>query len=164
MPLISENDFDTVPIAPPQIFSSDHCCFDVEDQHSTTFICRDDTFTDRLVFFGFPYNPYTWQMNSKCGRSSVSTTQQSSTALFFCHYKSVPLTDQLSVVFARRASVPRDLIRHVNEWVCVEKQWKIGGNGLCVHLVWPLCSLIDQLWNNKQKFLNKVPISCCAIS
>lgn len=60
--------------------------------------------------------------------------------------------------------IPRDLIRHVDECVCVEKQWEVGGNGLCVHLVWPLCSLIDQLYNNKQKFLNKVPISCCAMS
>lgn len=46
----------------------------------------------------------------------------------------------------------------------VEKQWKVGGNSLHVHLAWPLYSLIDPLWNSKQNFPNKVPISCCAIS
>lgn len=34
--------------------------------------------------------------------------------------------------------MPRNLIRHINEWVCVVKQCKVGGNGLFVHLAWPL--------------------------
>lgn len=34
-----------------------------------------------------------------------------------------------------------------------------------VYLAWPLCSLIDQLKNNKHEFLNKAPsnCNCCAI-
>ncbi len=52
------------------------CCFDVEDQHSATFMCSDHTLTDGLVFISFPYNLYAsdGQTTSKCGKSCLSNT------------------------------------------------------------------------------------------
>ena len=89
----------------------------------------------------------------KCGRSSALIAQQSSIVMLFCHYKSESLTGQLSTVSVCPVSVPGDLIRHINEWVYVEKQCKVGGNSLCVHLAWPLVLWLIRITNKNAHYL-----------
>lgn len=78
--------------------------------------------------------------------------RHTSPALRRC-YKLEPFNEQLGIVFAHRVCLLPEGRWRACERIALlvpDKETE-EGNGLSLHLVWPLCPAIDQHWKNKRR-------------